>query len=144
LLIATALGILTGSFAWSVHRLSLQSIRFACVGAPFLWVTFEFVRAHLPEIGFPWTLLGYPASANLALVQLTPITGIYGLSFFVAAFNALLAWTAASDSPKLSARIAPSAVSTALLVCIAMAAPRLVPTAQAHHFARAVQLNFPE
>ena len=78
LLIATAWGILTGSFAWSVHRLSLQSIRFACVGAPFLWVTFEFVRAHLPEIGFPWNQLGYPASANLALVQLTPITGIYG------------------------------------------------------------------
>jgi len=28
----------------------------------------------LPEISFPWNLLGYPAAANLVLVQLTTIT----------------------------------------------------------------------
>ena len=71
-----------------VNRLAQRSIALACIGAPFIWVTFEFVRAHLPEISFPWNLLGYPASANLALLQLTSITGIYGLSFLVAAFNA--------------------------------------------------------
>jgi len=65
----------------------------ACIGAPFLWVTFEFARAHMPEIGFPWNLLGYPASGNLALLQLATFTGIWGLSFLAAAFNALVAWT---------------------------------------------------
>src|SRR5438876_182853 len=55
LLIAIAWGILAGGFAWSAYRLSLRSIDLACLGAPFLWVTFEFARAHLPEIGFPWT-----------------------------------------------------------------------------------------
>lgn len=144
LLIAMAWGILTGSFAWCVHRLSPQSIGLACTGAPFLWVTFEFARAHLPEIGFPWNLLGYPASANLALVQITSITGIFGLSFLVAAFNSLLAWTAAPGSPKRWTRIAATAIAAILLLCVAVAAPRLVPTPQAHHFARAVQLNFPE
>src|SRR6266436_2025746 len=84
LLIAMAWGILIGFFAWAVHRLSCKSIELACIGAPFIWVTFEFVRAHLPEISFPWNLLGYPAAANLGLVQLTTITGIYGLSFLVA------------------------------------------------------------
>src|SRR5437016_6339081 len=98
LLIAVAWGILTGAFAWSVHRLSLQSIDFACLGAPFLWVTFEFARAHLPEIGFPWNLLGYPATANLGLVQLATIAGIYGLSFLAAGFNALPTWTGACNT----------------------------------------------
>ena len=75
LLMAIAWGILVGGFAWAVHRLSRQSIELACMGAPFIWVTFEFIRAHLPEISFPWNLLGYPAAANLGLVQLTTITG---------------------------------------------------------------------
>jgi apolipoprotein N-acyltransferase len=144
LLIAMAWGILTGSFAWGVHRLSLQNFGLACLGAPFLWVTFEFARAHLPEISFPWNLLGYPAAANLALVQLTTITGIFGLSFLVAAFNALLAWACASNSLTLPRRIAAAAAATAVLVSVALTAPRLVPQTQAHHFARAVQLNFPE
>src|SRR5260370_13610325 len=90
LLIAIAWGTLTGAFAWSVHRLSRQSVELACMGAPFLWVAFEFVRAHLPEISFPWNLLGYPAAANLALVQVTAITVIYVLSFLAAGVDSLL------------------------------------------------------
>src|SRR6266699_2611246 len=42
LLIAIAWGTLTGAFAWSVHRLSRQSVELACMGAPFLWVALEF------------------------------------------------------------------------------------------------------
>src|SRR5258707_10998822 len=144
LLIATAWGILTGSFAWAVHWLSRQSVALACLGAPFLWVTFEFARAHLPEISFPWNLLGYPAAANLGLVQLTTITGIYGLSFLVAGLSALLAWTSASNTLTTRGRITWAVAATAMLLSAALAGPRLVPQAQAHHFARAVQLNFPE
>src|SRR5467141_2437874 len=144
LLIGLAWGILTGAFAWSVHRLSRQSIEVACIGAPFLWVTFEFARAHLPEIGFPWNLLGYPAAANLGLVQFATITGIYGLSFLAAGFNALLTWMAASKMMMPRARITYAAAATAILLSVTVAGPRLVPQPQAHHFARAVQLNFPE
>jgi apolipoprotein N-acyltransferase len=144
LLIAMTWGILTGAFAWAVQRLSRQSIELACIGAPFLWVTFEFARAHLPEISFPWNLLGYPAAASLGLVQLTTITGVYGLSFLVAGFNALLAWTSASNSLTTRARLACAAAAAAILSITALAGPRLVPQSQARHFARAVQLNFPE
>src|SRR6266481_4215222 len=144
LLIGVAWGILTGGFAWAVQRLFRRSVELACLGAPFLWVTFEFARAHLPEIGFPWNLLGYPSAANLGLVQLATITGIYGLSFLAAGFNALLVWTGASNMLTPRARITYAAAATAILLIAALGGQRLVPQPQAHHFARAVQLNFPE
>jgi apolipoprotein N-acyltransferase len=144
LLIAAAWGALTGGFAWCIQRLSQRSVLLACMGAPFLWVTWEFARAHLPEIGFPWNLLGYPASSNLALLQLTKITGIYGLSFLVAAFNALLAWTSVAPARNANRRVMPVATAAAVILFIAFAGPRLVPPAPVHHYARAVQVNFPE
>jgi len=144
LLIASVWSLLLGAAVWGIHRLSRRSIGLACIGAPFLWVTFELSRAHLPEISFPWNLLGYVAAANLGLLQITTVTGIYGLSFLTVAFNALLAWVATSVDVKLSWRIASAMAGTAILVLTTTIAPRFVPQAQAHHFARAVQLNFPE
>jgi apolipoprotein N-acyltransferase len=126
---AIAWGILTGGVVWNVHLLSLRRIALACIGAPFAWVTFEFARAHLPEISFPWNLLGYPAAANAGLVQLTTITGIYGLSFLAAGFNALLAWTAASDKSSLKRRAAISGVAAAVLLAVALIGPRFLPQA---------------
>src|SRR5580704_11206759 len=144
LLIATAWGILIGTFAWAVNRLARRSVEWACLGAPFIWITFEFVRAHLPEISFPWNLLGYPASANLGIIQITTVTGIYGLSFLVVAFNMLLVWALAAEAPHLKKRTAVAAGITAILLLVMLVGPWLVPEAPAHHFARAVQLNFPE
>jgi apolipoprotein N-acyltransferase len=144
LLIACMWGVLTGTFAWCVRLLAQRSVEVACLGTPFLWVTFEFVRAHLPEIGFPWNLLGYPASGDLALLQLTAITGIWGISFVVAAFNALLAWADIALAPAPAKRIMILAVAAAVVLLTSLVAPRFVPQIPAHHFARAVQTNFPE
>jgi apolipoprotein N-acyltransferase len=144
LLIAAVWGSLIGMFAWIVQRLAARSIELACFGAPFVWVTFEFVRARLPEISFPWNLLGYPAAANLGLIQLTSITGIYGLSFLVAAFNALLAWAEVGPSATARRRLGILAAGAACIIVVMLIGPRLVPQPQAKHMARAVQLNFPE
>jgi apolipoprotein N-acyltransferase len=144
LLIASVWGILIGMFAWIVQRLAMHSIALACIGAPFVWVTFEFVRARLPEISFPWNLLGYPVASNLGLLQLTSITGIYGLSFLVAAFNALLAWAETGPSATARRRLGMLAAAAACLIAAMLIGPRLVPQPQAKHVARAVQLNFPE
>src|SRR5947209_2881244 len=144
ILIALAWGVLTGLFAWCVNFISRRSIARACLAAPFLWVAFEFVRAHLPEIGFPGNPLGYPAAANLALVQLTAVTGIYGLSFVVAGFNALSAWTVSAAPAGYWRRCSILLGAVIVLVAIAWLGPRFVPEARAGHFARAVQLNFPE
>ena len=145
LLIAAAWGILTGVFAWIVQRLAaVNGIKMACIGAPFAWVALEFIRAHLPEIGFPWNLLGYPAAANLGFVQLTTVTGIYGLSFVVAAFNALLAWSDAGPAARPRRKLGALAAAAACVIAAMLIGPRLVPRPQANHSARAVQLNFPE
>src|SRR6266567_218736 len=144
LLIAMTWGVLTGGFAWTVNRISLRSVLMACVAAPFVWVTSEFARAHLPEISFPWNLLGYSAAANAALAQTTTLTGIYGLSFLVAAFNALLAWADAARAVSLKKRLGIIAASLAVIFGVTLTCGRLVPEAKAGHFARGVQPNFPE
>ena len=144
LLIATVWGILIGSFALAVHRLTFRGLGPACLGAPFLWITFEFARAHLPEISFPWNLLGYPASANPGLIQLTTITGIYGLSFLVMSFNALLAWIAIGDAQNTRRRVRFVIAAAGLILLPSLAGKHFVPQPKAGHYARAVQLNFPE
>ncbi|MGH9741744.1 MAG: apolipoprotein N-acyltransferase [Candidatus Acidiferrum sp.] len=144
LLIGTVWGGANGAVTWAIHRLSLRSITLACIGTPFLWVSLEMFRTRLPEISFPWNLLGYPAAANVALAQLTTITGIYGLSFVVAAFNALLAWCDASTKQPPRRRLAFLVCATVVVLVLMLAGPRFVPKAVANHAARAVQLNFPE
>jgi apolipoprotein N-acyltransferase len=144
LLIATVWGCSIGFFAWMVQRLSQQRMGLALLGAPFLWISTEVFRAYLPEISFPWALLGYPAAGNPALVQVTTITGIYGVSFLVAVFNALLIWIVASPPAKRKNRVLVVAATLVLLFAVQIVGPRFVPTATASHVARVVQPNFPE
>jgi apolipoprotein N-acyltransferase len=128
-------------FAVLVCRVGKKSVPVACVLAPFLWVALEFARAHLPIISFPWNLLGYAASGNLAFVQLTSVTGVLGLSLLVAAFNAAVAWSITSPS-KNSRRIT---IGIAIvLIVIAAFGPRLVPRARPDHVAHLVQTNLPQ
>jgi apolipoprotein N-acyltransferase len=144
LLIASVWGCSIGLFTWMVQRLSLQRIGLALLGAPFLWISTEVLRAYLPEISFPWGLLGYPAAGNPALVQLTTITGIYGLSFIVAVFNSLLVWIIAASPDQKKQRFAIVAGFLAILLAVQGFGSRFVPKAEAHHVARVVQPNFPE
>lgn len=144
LLIATVWGASIGLFAWAVQRLSLRSYSLALAGAPFLWISTEVLRAYLPEISFPWGLLGYAPAENAALVQLTTITGIYGLSFLAAAFNSLLLWVDCGNSSEGKRRCWIFAAVLISLLLVMAIGPRFVPKAEAHHWARVVQPNFPE
>lgn len=56
------------------------------VFVPSLWVVLEFVRGHLLT-GFPWALLGYSQTPNLAAIQAADVVGAYGVSFFVMFVN---------------------------------------------------------
>jgi apolipoprotein N-acyltransferase len=54
-----------------------------------LWVTSEYLRGRL--MGQPWGLLGYTQHAQLPLVQIASVTGVYGVSFVLAFGGAALA-----------------------------------------------------
>jgi apolipoprotein N-acyltransferase len=54
---------------------------------PFAWVAVELARARIT--GLPWDPLGNAQVDNPLLTRLAPITGVYGLSFLIAAVNAL-------------------------------------------------------
>jgi apolipoprotein N-acyltransferase len=144
LLIALVWGASIGLFALAVQRISKRSVDLALLVAPFLWICTETLRAYLPEISFPWGLLGYPAAENPALVQLTTFTGIYGVSFLVAAFNSLLLWTDAGVWLNFKKRFAIFAAVFVALLLVLFIGPRWVPAPTAGHTARLLQPNFPE
>ncbi len=66
-------------------RLGLETVLFA----PVLWVSLEYLRSFLLT-GFPWANLGYSQYLNLPLIQMSDITGVYGISFVVLLVNAAL------------------------------------------------------
>lgn len=53
---------------------------------PVVWVALEYVRAHLIS-GFPWFNLAMSQHARTRLIQISDMTGNYGVSFFVAMVN---------------------------------------------------------
>jgi apolipoprotein N-acyltransferase len=88
-LFALYLGLYHALFAalFTAVRRSVYSRNAVLLFAPFLWVAVELARARITS--FPWDLLGYTQIDNPLLVRLAPVTGVYGLSFLVAAVNSL-------------------------------------------------------
>jgi apolipoprotein N-acyltransferase len=141
LLMGIAGGIIEAIFSWGVARTRRRSPELACGLAPFLWVTLEFARTHLPIIGFPWNLTGYAAVGSLGLLQIVSVTGILGLSFLIAGYNALLAYAVLTRRHRAWQS---AMVATALLILISAGGSYLVPRAEAHHVAHLVQTDFPQ
>ncbi len=53
---------------------------------PALWVILEYLRGWIFS-GFPWALLGYSQYANLAVIQIADIAGVWLVSFLVMLVN---------------------------------------------------------
>lgn len=83
--------------------------------SPCAWVAVELARAQIT--GFPWDLLGYTQVDSLAITTLAPFAGVMGLSFIVAAINAL--WLVRIKST--NRRITYLPVALAALFCIVVA-----------------------
>jgi len=132
------------AFAFAVAWMGRYGTGRACLAAPFLWVSLEFLLLHLPDVGFPWNLLGYAAAQNLAFMQLTTITGIFGLSFLVAAYNALIAWTAQRPARENKGMYVVCQATSLILGVVAVFGPRFVPRAPSDHVAHLVQINLPQ
>ena len=140
-LLTLAFSLFPGSFAWSVRQVSQKSMARACLAAPFLWVTTEFARTHLPSIGFPWNLLGYSVSNSLGLLQLVTWTGIFGLSFLVMVFNGLFAWLLLERTRRAWITWL---IFAGLLFPIIVVGGRFVPAPVGRQWAHLVQLNLPQ
>ncbi len=56
---------------------------------PFLWVAMEYIRS-LSQISFPWQNLSYTQASNLAIVQLSELSGDAVVTFFIVALGLLL------------------------------------------------------
>ncbi len=61
---------------------------------PFWWVFLEFARAYVLT-GFPWLFLGHTQYHWLTLIQISDITGVYGISFLIASVNSFLTFVLA-------------------------------------------------
>ena len=68
------------------HERSMRAVRAAI---PALWVATELLRGR--ALGQPWGLLGYTQHAQLGLIQIATVTGVYGVSFLLAFGNVEIA-----------------------------------------------------
>lgn len=145
-LLSAAFAIFPAVFAWGVAYVSRrmppgQNYLYACLLAPFLWVAVEVGKTYLILGGFPWNLTGYAVSESLSFVQLAAVTGVYGLSFLVAAYSSLIVCAVLSGKQTMwKAAI----TTTGILVLVGVGGKYFVPLAVPHHVAHLVQTNFPQ
>jgi apolipoprotein N-acyltransferase len=118
ILFSLYLGLYQALFGALVGTLRAQHSRtVVLLAVPFLWVAVELARARIT--GFPWDLLGYVQVDNLTLTRLAPWTGVMGISFMIAAVNAL--WLIRPATMPLRAKFLPAGAA-ALLVMLATVA----------------------
>jgi apolipoprotein N-acyltransferase len=77
-------------FGWSTGRLVARFGTPGLLGTPFLWVATELLRVHT-FFEFPWCLLGYSQQPFLPVIQIASVTAVYGVSFLLVLFAALVA-----------------------------------------------------
>ncbi len=87
-LLCSVLGLYTAVFAAVVVFLRNRGFS-EIASAPLAWTALEFMKSHFLT-GFPWENLGYSQYHFLSLIQVTDITGVYGLSFVIVLVNVAL------------------------------------------------------
>ena len=109
--VLVAFGGIPQAFSWAIYALTIAVL--ACYpGAacaftrylmfrrgerclllfPFVWGVMEFAMSISPFGGFPWLLAGYTQIRFLTVIQISDITGIYGVSFLLLCVNTSVAW----------------------------------------------------
>jgi len=93
--------------------------------APPLWVTLEYLRSSVPLLAFPWMLLGHSQHAYPSLIQISSVTGAYGLGFLIVLVNTAVAGIVLhllrrSPAPAARPRRFPLAAPVAAAVLLAM------------------------
>jgi apolipoprotein N-acyltransferase len=89
-----ALLVLLQSFFWGMFSATATFVNNRTrvpyfVALPVLWVAFEQLRS-LGVIGFTWGALGYAAVTVPAAIQMAVVTGVFGVSLWLALSNAIV------------------------------------------------------
>jgi apolipoprotein N-acyltransferase len=114
--LAAYCGLYVGMVGWAVAALRPHlGPGPALAAAPALGVVGGWVRGWLMG-GFPWGLLGYSQSAQLPVIQIAELGGVYAVSFLVVAGNAALAALLAVG-PR---RAWPGVAATAVLIAASL------------------------
>ena len=74
------------------HRKQLSSIQHLAYSflVPIVWTGMEILRGRMAT-GFPWVCLGHTQWDNLPIIQISSITGMYGVTFLIAMINGAIA-----------------------------------------------------
>ena len=96
--------------------------------APVLWVSLEYLRSHTGFLALPWALLGQSQYRSLPVIQITALTGVYGLSFVILLVNAFLSEVVQAvvhgrgrSSARVVWRLTPYALATLAVVTFSLA-----------------------
>jgi apolipoprotein N-acyltransferase len=78
---------------------------FGQIAAPFVWVSFEYVRSNLGFMALPWALLAHSQYQYLTIIQVSSLAGAYSVSFLLVLVNStiaagILTFLLLSKSPK--------------------------------------------
>ncbi|MFA5310759.1 MAG: apolipoprotein N-acyltransferase [Candidatus Omnitrophota bacterium] len=82
----------------------LINAKYLLLTVPSLWVILEYARSHFLT-GFPWSLLGYSQYLNLHIIQVSDITGVWGVSFLIVMVNTVI-YSALISRPFVSRKTA--------------------------------------
>jgi apolipoprotein N-acyltransferase len=82
---------------------------------PCLWVGLEYIRSHV-FTGFGWALLGYSQYRYLPVIQISDITGAYGVSFLIVLVNAGIYYATGKSQVKKYRFLIPVFLLTALFL----------------------------
>jgi apolipoprotein N-acyltransferase len=74
---------------WLIRGLERRSRLPLVITLPAVWTGLEFLRSYLLS-GFSWYYLGHTQHDFLAMIQIADLAGAYGVTFLVAAVNALV------------------------------------------------------
>ena len=90
--LAVFLGSFFGLFGLAVSFISRRrGILTAFFAAPCLWVCLEYLRSNFSFLALPWGLLAHSQYNHPVVIQISAITGVYGVSFLVVMVNAAIA-----------------------------------------------------
>ena len=113
-----------GFFSWLASHFRMLPRGSASLWLSCLWVSLEYLRNWLLS-GFPWNLLGYSQHRFLTLLQLTSLTGIYGLSFLLLVVNISLFQILRPPFPPSARRLGLVWAIIAILLALAYGSWRL-------------------